>query len=78
MCLNRTECARGLSSRRPFSVQCWADRDLSGFAADTTLYPCGARPGRLAVVRAPRRGEVRARVLDSLALEGEERPIQVV
>jgi hypothetical protein len=43
--------------------------DLSGFPPGTTLYLCGAPPGRVEVVRVPERGEVRARVLRSADVE---------
>jgi hypothetical protein len=47
----------------------YASTDLSGFPPGTTLYFCGAPPGRVEAVRVPERGEVRARVLESLALD---------
>lgn len=43
--------------------------DLSGFPPGTTLYLAGAPPGRVQVVRVPERGEVRARVLESVDLD---------
>lgn len=68
--LKETERLSGGAVRARMQVRFgYPSTDLSGFPPGTTLYLCGAPPGRVEAVRIPERGEVRARVLESLALD---------